>query len=68
MYIPLWLLLAGFTVVVCLVGVIIEREEEKRKLQERLEQLEGELEEKPKPANRLSPGEYETYRYPPEGP
>ncbi len=64
MYIPLWLLLAGFAVVVCIVGVVIEHEEEKRKLQDRIK----ELEEKAKPVDRLSPGEYETYQDPPEGP
>jgi hypothetical protein len=56
MYIPLWLLLFAFAVVVCMVGVIIERGEEKRKLQERIEELEEELEQKSKPSNRLSAG------------
>jgi hypothetical protein len=51
-----------------MVGVIIERGEAKRNLEERIEELEEELEEKSKPANRLSQGEYETYRDPPDNP
>jgi hypothetical protein len=54
MYIPLWLLLLGFAVVVCMVGVIIERGEEKRKLQGRIEELEEEIQSKDGPSSETS--------------
>jgi cell division protein FtsL len=53
MFIPLWLLLLVFTVVVCMVGVIIEHEEKKRKLQERIQELEDELQTKENPSSEL---------------
>lgn len=67
MYIPLWLLLAGFTAGVYMVGVIIEHKEEKRKLEELTEELEEELEEKSKPVSRLSAGVSENYHDPTDG-
>ena len=69
MYIPLWLLrIIGFSVVCCMIGVIVQHAEKERNLDKRIKELEEELEEKIEPANRLSRGEYETYHDPPDEP